>query len=148
MLEIKIEPKGNEPLKLATRANELLDEICKSMLALEYLWDEVQGRYYEHSIFEKMDDAMNVGYPFQDSYEDVVRKVMMWHEDVYDALDNIFAHDFVVDEEKMQDFIVLSKEDFLKSYSYLTNAEYEATKRRVLRMAKELNNNGKETANA
>ena len=38
-----------------------------------------------------------------------------------------FAHPFINDEEKMVDFFMLSKEEFLMSYSYLTEEEYEAT---------------------
>lgn len=34
---------------------------------------------------------------------------------------------FVDDEEKMRDFFKLSREEFLKSYSYLTEEEYDAT---------------------
>lgn len=128
----------NTPIQLATRANELLAEICTSMLSLEFLWDELQNRYYEHSIFERMEDALNAGYPFKDSYEDVVRNVSIWATEVCNALDHVFAPcDFVGDEEKMADFIVLSKEEFLASYSYLTDREYEETKRRMLRLAKE-----------
>ena len=36
---------------------------------------------------------------------------------------------FIDDEEKMRDFVDMSKEDFLESYSYLTEEEYELTKR-------------------
>ena len=35
--------------------------------------------------------------------------------------------DFINDEEKMRDFYELSKEEFLNSYSYLTENDYEAT---------------------
>jgi hypothetical protein len=34
---------------------------------------------------------------------------------------------FINDEEKMRDFILLSKEEFLMSYSYLTEKEYDNT---------------------
>ena len=34
---------------------------------------------------------------------------------------------FVDDEEKMKDFFELTKEEFLESYSYLTEEEYDAT---------------------
>ena len=34
---------------------------------------------------------------------------------------------FLNDEEKMKDFLILSKEEFLKSYSYLTEEEYDLT---------------------
>lgn len=35
--------------------------------------------------------------------------------------------DFTSDKEKMQDFAMLTKEAFLKMYSYLTEAEYQST---------------------
>ena len=38
---------------------------------------------------------------------------------------------FINDEEKMRDFYVLSKEEFLASYSYLTESEYDNTKEMV-----------------
>ena len=36
---------------------------------------------------------------------------------------------FIDDEEKMYDFVRLTKEEFLSSYSYLTEDEYNNTKR-------------------
>lgn len=41
---------------------------------------------------------------------------------------------FHKDAEKMEDFVVLSKERFLESYSYLTEAEYDATLNMVRKM--------------
>ena len=41
--------------------------------------------------------------------------------------------DFMADQEKMVDFFVLSKEVFLESYSYLTNEDYEATVKEVIK---------------
>lgn len=38
--------------------------------------------------------------------------------------------DFLNDEEKMRDFICLTKEEFLASYSYLTEDEYDNTYKR------------------
>lgn len=38
-------------------------------------------------------------------------------------------NDFINDEEKMIDFVNLSKEDFLLSYSYLTESDYDETMR-------------------
>ena len=55
-----------------------------------------------------------------------------WKEDLEDAMCRAlidFYISFVDDAEKMADFKVLSKEDFLASYSYLTEEEYDATKR-------------------
>lgn len=40
--------------------------------------------------------------------------------------DNIYC-DFCNDEEKMADFWILTKEEFLLSYSYLTEEEYDLT---------------------
>jgi hypothetical protein len=37
--------------------------------------------------------------------------------------------DFIDDEEKMADFSKLTKEEFLDSYSYLTEIEYNNTKK-------------------
>ena len=39
--------------------------------------------------------------------------------------------DFIDDKEKMYDFYILSKIEFLKSYSYLTELEYDNTDRRI-----------------
>ena len=38
---------------------------------------------------------------------------------------------FLDDDEKMEDFEILTKEEFLTSYSYLTEEEYDNTKREV-----------------
>lgn len=45
--------------------------------------------------------------------------------------------DFVGDIEKMFDFIELSREEFLASYSYLSKEEYDLTKLRMLELAYE-----------
>lgn len=37
------------------------------------------------------------------------------------------VYDFLDDEEKMRDFKKLTKKDFLFSYSYLTEEEYDKT---------------------
>ena len=41
--------------------------------------------------------------------------------------------DFYDDEEKMRDFRHLTKQQFLESYSYLTEEEYNLTRARVNR---------------
>jgi hypothetical protein len=38
---------------------------------------------------------------------------------------------FLDNDEKMADFKILTKEEFLTSYSYLTEQEYDNTKREV-----------------
>lgn len=44
---------------------------------------------------------------------------------------NIKITPFVDDGEKMRDFFDLTKEEFLESYSYLTEEEYDATEEYV-----------------
>ena len=39
---------------------------------------------------------------------------------------------FISDTEKMVDFFEITKRDFLKSYSYITEKEYEDTKKESL----------------
>jgi len=34
---------------------------------------------------------------------------------------------FITDKEKMRDFNILTKQEFLESYSYLTETEYDLT---------------------
>ena len=48
---------------------------------------------------------------------------------------NFKAGNFIDDTEKMRDFQTLSKEDFLESYSYLTEEEYENTMQIALQRA-------------
>lgn len=42
-------------------------------------------------------------------------------------MENIKYKDFCDDAEKMVDFLILSKEEFLESYSYITEQEYDLT---------------------
>ena len=48
-----------------------------------------------------------------------------------DFLEMIKYKDFCDDAEKMRDFHRLTKEDFLSSYSYLTELEYNLTRRKA-----------------
>lgn len=55
-----------------------------------------------------------------------------WKEELEDAMCRAlidFYISFLDDKEKMADFAILSKEEFLASYSYLTEEEYDATAR-------------------
>lgn len=45
-------------------------------------------------------------------------------------------HDFLDDEEKMVDFLLLNKDEFLRSYSYMTEEEWDMTYDRVLDLVK------------
>lgn len=44
--------------------------------------------------------------------------------------------DFLDDKEKMEDFAILTKEEFLMSYSYLTEEEYDLTAEKIKAMNK------------
>ena len=44
---------------------------------------------------------------------------------------SLFQSNFLDDAEKMADFEILTREEFLTSYSYLTEEEYDNTKREV-----------------
>ena len=48
-----------------------------------------------------------------------------------------YYSDFMDDGDKMVDFFKLSKEEFLKSYSYLKEEEYDATLKKVKEFTKE-----------
>lgn len=46
-------------------------------------------------------------------------------------MEDFTKDNFIDDEEKMRDFLILSKDQFLESYSYLTEEEYDNTARLV-----------------
>lgn len=58
-------------------------------------------------------------------------------ECVRDAKDSIHS-DFVDDIEKMRDFFEISKEEFLLSYSYLDEEDYDLTNEKVKNMSTDM----------
>lgn len=48
-----------------------------------------------------------------------------------------FVSDFITDIEKMRDFFKVSKEEFLLSYSYLEEEEYDLTAEKIRGMTAE-----------
>ena len=48
---------------------------------------------------------------------------------------------FINDEEKMVDFFLISKDEFLQSYSYLMEKEYDLTLNKVIEMKLDWINN-------
>lgn len=48
-----------------------------------------------------------------------------------------FVSDFITDIEKMRDFFEISKEEFLLSYSYLKEEEYDLTAEKIRGMTAE-----------
>lgn len=78
-----------------------------------------------------------------DYYNDIVKleqdlwdKMQELHDILlaYERMENrkIEPHDFLDDSEKMRDFCELSKEDFLASYSYLTEEDYNLTMNKLV----------------
>ena len=49
----------------------------------------------------------------------------------------ITGYDFADDMNKMHDFMLLSKDEFLSSYSYLNEDDYYATYNAIMKMLKE-----------
>ena len=50
---------------------------------------------------------------------------------------NITGYDFADDMNKMHDFMLLSKDEFLFSYSYLNENDYYATYNAIMEILKE-----------
>ena len=50
---------------------------------------------------------------------------------------NITGYDFTDDMNKMHDFMLLSKDEFLSSYQYLNEDDYYATYNAIMKMLKE-----------
>jgi len=49
-------------------------------------------------------------------------------------IDKRLYKDFTDDKEKMVDFMILSKEDFLNSYSYLSEEEWVLTYNKIVQI--------------
>ena len=49
-------------------------------------------------------------------------------------IDKRLYKDFTDDKEKMVDFMILSKEDFLNSYSYLSEEEWVLTYNKIVKI--------------
>lgn len=90
MVEIDISKK-DESIELATRANELLGDLCKTMSALTFLWDEVLNRYYDNWRYQRINDAMTKAYPFDKSMEEVLFDCHEWCEETAEELDKIYG---------------------------------------------------------
>ena len=86
-------------------------------------WIELYGA--DDVIFK---DCNSKGYTCADVKKELLKYFFMEEKD----LKGIYANEnFIDDEEKMKDFYELTKEEFLMSYSYLTEEEYDNTARLV-----------------
>ena len=75
-----------------------------------------------------MKEIIGDDYP---TYEDSVNMTLAERAKKGEYICNIPATHFCDDEEKMADFNKLTKEEFLDSYSYLTEEEYQLTMNQV-----------------
>ena len=55
-------------------------------------------------------------------------------------IDKRLYKDFTDDKEKMVDFMILSKEDFLNSYSYLSEEEWVLTYNKIMQITDRMRN--------
>ena len=54
------------------------------------------------------------------------------HEDELTGAPSASGHSFIDDADKLRDFFALSKDEFLASYSYLTEEDYEVTREQII----------------
>lgn len=54
------------------------------------------------------------------------------HEDELTEDSLAVGHSFIDDADKLRDFFALSKDEFLASYSYLTEEDYEITREQII----------------
>lgn len=87
----------------------------------------VHTYYSESCVFTDRDKAIAFGVASAERHIETISKCIAKHRE---ELRGGYA-DFCDDAEKMRDFHVLSKKAFLDSYSYLTEEEYELTRRKV-----------------
>lgn len=118
-------------------------ELLRSALSdedLEFMEEEI-AEYEETPVdeYEEEHDTEHEGHPAVVQWwegvistEDVIEELGgelfdSLHKPVREGRKPSVIHDFLDDEEKMADFRKLSKEEFLKMYSYLSEEEYDAT---------------------
>lgn len=85
-------------------------------------------------IAESAEDAKDVMYGIAQDWLDL--KDWLDLVDAKVECEEIALSDFLDDEEKMIDFIKLSKDEFLDSYSYLTDEEYDLTLDKLMKKLK------------
>lgn len=91
-------------------------------------------------IIKDMTDLMNLTKPVLADVINQYNTYVLTFNDIHDSNDtpvSIFefatndyvsgANSFLEDDDKMYDYLILSKEEFLQSYSYLTEEDYDLT---------------------
>lgn len=116
-----------------------------------YEWEHILHDYTIHDIAKAVDNMSDEQFIefFRELYSLSNKKeaensceISHWIDECLNEIETkeeeiLSFHD---DREKMIDFLELSKEEFLTSYSYLTEEEYKATKHTILRKLSEMKN--------
>ena len=94
--------------------------------------------YFKKEIEEKLTDILNDDHELQ---EKALNARCTWDNYKNEIDDKKYQLetpiDFIDDEEKMRDFFVLDKYEFMQSYSYLNENEYDATVKAIDNMSTE-----------
>lgn len=107
--------------KINTITETILDNIQEDAL-MEILYNVVK--------YAVENNHSKTNWTARDFFSDIVSEELL--KQLFDEEDTKeFNQSFAGDAEKMIDFNALTKEEFLQSYSYLTEAEYEATLQEV-----------------
>src|SRR5574344_1905990 len=109
--------------KINTITETILDNIQEDAL-MEILYNVVK--------YAVENNHSKINWTAREFFSDIVSEELL--KQLFDEDAEEFNQSFADDEEKMIDFNTLTKEEFLQSYSYLTEAEYEATLQEVNRI--------------
>ena len=121
---VKIHDRGIE-----VNLYELLENPKVIEFAKKHMFEEHQYEDDDDVVMMLFDDNVkNISYGFEGFSELMVQCLNYAYGPERRNVKSVVLTDFSDDAEKMRDFNELSKEEFLVSYSYLTDEEYEATK--------------------
>ena len=107
--------------------NRIYDEICVLLDDYERRWDPNES---DHLPWYELDAE------YTELFYAMLYKVRSYWKPIITGQSDDNVTDFLDDEEKMVDFLWLSKDEFLASYSYLTEKEYKLTYSKLLDMIK------------
>ena len=99
------------------------------------LSDDAKGNDYEKfkELKQLCKEFKNCGIDNEDmDIEDAVNVFLLQKLSPINSLDIDYYNSFIDDVDKIEDMLILSKDRFLNSYSYLNAVEYENTKNAIL----------------
>ena len=131
-----------DSIKEEIEEREIIKTILNDFETLVIDKKEDNNKYYYDLVKGNLEDLINSTKPKEDQTINLFL-AMEWGFKAHEKGKNleyakkefenllIKKSNFLDDKEKMRDFKELSKEEFLKSYSYLTEEEYENTKKAI-----------------